>query len=493
VTLPGTEIKALERDLGELVARHDRARDLRDFGRWKDDPVGFIRDVLHGQPWHAQEAIAHAVRDHPLVVVRSANAVGKDWVSARLALWWVYARRGLALVTGPTERQVVEVVMGELGRAWRRAKDLPGELYRTALRVPEAGGLLAYTSTESSRLTGFHAPRVLAILTEAQGVEDFAFEGLLACATGAEDRVLAVGNPLAPSGRFFAASRPSSGWHALRIAASEHPNIVQDREVIPGGPSQAFVQRIAKEYGHGSGVYLARVEGEFPQESEDALCARSWVQAANDRWASGEMEEQAASAPVVLSLDPARYGPDESILLVKAGPVVREIIGWRKKGTAESAGRVLAYLDEHELSRTETRVVVDEPGLGGGVLDALEEQGANVKAYNGGRKAGNPKRFLNTRAQAFWKLRKRLECGQLALPEDEKLSDELCSIRWRVNSSGLVQIEPKDRLRARIGRSCDRADALAAALWAEKAVVPTVGPIGMLKPWHESMTRMMER
>ncbi len=191
----------LERDLGDLLGRHERARELSDFARYAEDPVGFIRDVLHGKPWSRQVEIAHAVRDHPLVVVRSANAVGKDWVSAHLALWWVCARRGLVLLTGPTERQVVEIVMGELGRAWRQARALPGDLYRTALRVPGAGGVLAYTSTEASRLTGFHAPLVMAILTEAQGVEDFAWEALLACATGAEDRVLAVGNPLAPSGR----------------------------------------------------------------------------------------------------------------------------------------------------------------------------------------------------------------------------------------------------------------------------------------------------
>ncbi len=49
-------------------------------------------------------------------MVRSANGCGKDWLAARLALWWVYARQGLVLLTGPTERQVVEIVMGEVAR-----------------------------------------------------------------------------------------------------------------------------------------------------------------------------------------------------------------------------------------------------------------------------------------------------------------------------------------------------------------------------------------
>jgi len=213
-------VEALGGDLGELIVRHDSGADLSRFARYADDPVGFIREVLGGEPWTKQEEIAGSAADHPLTVVRSANAVGKDWTAARLALWWFYACRGLALVTGPTERQVREVVMGEVTRAFRSTADLPGELCTSALRLgdTETAGILAFTSTEASRLTGFHAPRVPAVLTEAQGVEDFAWGGLLVCATCGEDRVLAVGNPLAPSGRFY-------GKSLVRLALSADPGL----------------------------------------------------------------------------------------------------------------------------------------------------------------------------------------------------------------------------------------------------------------------------
>jgi phage terminase large subunit len=56
-----------------------------------------------------------------------------------------------------------------------------------------------------------------------------------------------------------------------------------------------------------------------------------------------------------------------------------------------------------------------------------------------------------------------LERGTLDLPPDEKLTDELCSIRWSIALDGKIELESKDQLRARLGRSPDRADALSMA------------------------------
>jgi len=56
-----------------------------------------------------------------------------------------------------------------------------------------------------------------------------------------------------------------------------------------------------------------------------------------------------------------------------------------------------------------------------------------------------------------------LEDGLIALPRDEALFDELAAIRWRATSNGKIQIEPKDDLKNRLGRSPDRADAVVLA------------------------------
>ncbi len=56
-----------------------------------------------------------------------------------------------------------------------------------------------------------------------------------------------------------------------------------------------------------------------------------------------------------------------------------------------------------------------------------------------------------------------MEQGQIALPHDEELFDELVAIGWRATSNGKIQIEPKEVLKNRLGRSPDRADAVVLA------------------------------
>ena len=471
-------VDRLKTDVGELLeARVVRGRDV-DFSRYANDPIGFIRDVLHETepgPWSAQIEIAESVRDHQLTVVQSNNSAGKDWLSARLALWWVYCCNGLVLLSGPTERQVREVCMKEVRRAFNRAPDLHGELFSMALRTGEADrGILAFTSADASRLTGFHAPKILAILTEAQGCEEYAFEAIFSCATGEDDRILAVGNPLSPTGRFYNIAT-SGSWNSLTISASDHPNLIQGKTVIPGGPTTLWAERIAQEYGRGSGTYRSRVEGQFPDSGEESLFLRSWLDDAAQRWEDNTFAREAAKATPLLSCDPARHGPDATCVAVRRGPVLESLTTWHGSSLVDTAERVSEIAEEEGVTprwqrmsstvRSRGRIVVDTVGVGAGVTDILKEKGFSVVQYQGGAFTGymDRKKFLNERARSFWHLRKLLEDGVIALPPDAKLFDELMATNWTPTMDDRVQFEKKTALKARLGRSPDRADAVVMA------------------------------
>jgi hypothetical protein len=85
-----------------------------------------------------------------------------------------------------------------------------------------------------------------------------------------------------------------------------------------------------------------------------------------------------------LALDPARKGPDSSVLALRYGDVVEELVVWQKLRTTDSARRAVAEMERLgvPLSRG---ITVDEPGLGGGVIDALEDLGVHVRPFNGGQ------------------------------------------------------------------------------------------------------------
>ena len=103
-------------------------------------------------------------------------------------------------------------------------------------------------------------------------------------------------------------------------------------------------------------------------------------------------------------------------------------------------------------------------GIGAGVIDRLREQGYDAQAVNFGLKL-NSIRYLNTRAYCHWKVREALNPeseNPLAIPEKfSRLVTELIAIEHTFNSSGQIQIEPKENVKKKLGHSPDQADALA--------------------------------
>lgn len=496
---PRTGLRQLEDDLGELLEAHEATTAGRDLSEYEDDPVGFIREVLDADPWRLQEEVAEAVEEEPLVTVRSCHAAGKDWLAARLALWWTYARRGLVVLTGPTGAQVEEILMrGEVREAFR-GSGLSGELHVRALRPggEEAAGILARTATGVSRMTGFHSARVLFVITEAQDPDiSHAWDAGFACITGSEDRLLTLGNPTQKAGRFYRAHRPKSDWRTFQIVASDVPNVARCETVVPGLLTREGVDRFASEYGEDSGFYQSRVLAEFPEEAEGGLIRREWLEEAADPRRRGKLRDEIHGSERIAALDPARRGPDASVLAFRRGPILQELLIWRgERDTTELVEKVTSALFDRGIrprrerltaverergkSRAPTgRVVVDEVGLGGGVLDRLKDDGWAAVGYNGGRTPEESERFSNRRAEAYWTLRDRLEKGEIALPDEEELFEELLALRWRPTAGGKVQLERKEDLRSRLGRSPDRADAVAMAFAAPKRrAPPSVEPV----------------
>ena len=481
------ELDRFRADVGAIVASHATRKGRTDFTVYADDPVGFLRDVLRCTPWERQCAMAELVRDHPRSCIVSANSIGKDWLLARLFLWWVYARQGMVIATSVTDRQARLITMREVRRAFLAAPALPGDLFQMELRVTDSSGIIAFTSDHIERLVGFHHPRLLLALSEGQGLDAFVFEAAHACATGAANKIVVYGNPTIVAGPFHAAAT-SDNWQTLTIPASLHPNIVHAREEIPGGPSVAWIDTMAEEYGRTSSIFRSRVLSEWPDESIEGLLKRSWLVAAFQRHEQGTLADAAfryrprgaddPAAPVsvlqaakvgfspLVSVDPSRYGADATVAAVIRGRVVERLVTWHGASLTASADTVIALAHACWTNRqvAPPRLVVDGVGLGSGLVDVLRERRWHVTDYNGGSRSVLPDKYLNRRAADHWALRTALEEGTIALPRDEMLLEEALAVEWQTAPLGQIQIVSKDDIRKTLGRSPDRLDAIVMGL-----------------------------
>lgn len=165
-----------------------------------------------------------------------------------------------------------------------------------------------------------------------------------------------------------------------------------------------------------------------------------------------------SAAPMLLGVDVARFGDDASVLAFRRGQDARSIPirEYRGMDTMALAGQVVLACGEFGVDY----IFVDGVGVGGGVVDRLRTMGIyNVLDVNAAAKSDIPE-CVNKRAEMYYALREWLRGGG-CIGNDTALHKELCSMQYRYTDDRRLRLEPKDEVRKRIGKSPDRADALA--------------------------------
>ena len=130
-----------------------------------------------------------------------------------------------------------------------------------------------------------------------------------------------------------------------------------------------------------------------------------------------------------------------------------------------------------------TDAVVDAGGgYAGAVIERLQDNSISYIRFNGagssnGRTLDSKLPFANKRAETWWRFREALDPTQaggskIALPPSQSLLADLtapCLDAKALEQRGVIQIEPKEDLRGRLGRSPDEGD-VAVMCWSEGAV-----------------------
>ena len=433
--------------------------------RCQCDPLFFSEHILGGeQPWARQCDIMRSVRDYPRIVVPSGFAVGKTWVAARIALWFLFSfPHSLVITTAPTWRQVENILWAEIRRQHTEsARPLGGTVIRTQIKITDNWFAIGMSTDDPTRFQGFHSAHLLLVFDEAAGIDRTVWDAAEGQMASAHARWLAIGNPVAPSGPFYDACKGEL-WHTIPTSCLDTPNVTEGRVAYPKLVTSQWVEDRKREWGEESPLYQSRVLGQFPTASEHGLIPLAWILEANKAAVDLPEHKTLQDDERKVGVDVARSGADATVFLLREGNVVSEIEEHHQLSTTESTGKLIQFVER--LSVQWHNVYIDVIGIGAGVVDRLREQDRGVCAVNFGAGAVQSERYANARAECYWGVRDALRLAdesRLRIPAKfGRLCSELVSVEWSATSSGKILIEPKEAVKKRIGRSPDHADALA--------------------------------
>ncbi len=448
---------------------------LNDFKRAQqlsiENPAWWCENVLGTSPWEKQRLILESVRDNKKTAVASCHGAGKSFTAANVALWFLYNHRpAIVITTAPTDRQVRGILWKEIRTMHSKAKvPLGGSLLTQELKLDTDWWMWGFTAPDydPDRFQGYHEENVLVIVDEAVGVSDQIFQGVDGILTGKNSRLLCISNPTEATGTFGQMYK-SAGVKKFFISAFDTPNFTQLGITMEDIKSGAWKDKVGDKdlpypklidpewvwdkydrWGEESPSFESRVLGQFPTHNTDALIPMAWINAAVTR----KLEP---GKPIQLAVDVARFGPDETVMMLRRGQVARIVKTLPMSDTMTTTGHTIDQMRKHgaEISK------IDGDGIGGGVVDRLREQGHPCSEMRSGQSPMDTEQYINTRAEWWWTLRKRFEAGEIDIEDDPELITQLASIKYFFDSAGRIKIESKEDMKKRGISSPDRADAL---------------------------------
>src|SRR3990167_5951815 len=262
---------------------------------------------------------------------------------------------------------------------------------------------------------------------------------------------------------------PPEGWHPPK-------KWVEYGEVNRLAPDQlywAFVKNrdMATATGQPEDEPCWKFKQEYPSNSEEAFqtAGNSFVPSA--LVAKARKGSVIGLGPLIIGVDPARGGGDKTGIVSRrgrrAGQDICEL--WDVDDTMIIAGRVAKLIKLYAPQA----VNIDVGGLGAGVVDRLKELGyREINAVNfGSSPVGvgptGDELYENRRAEMWDVMRDWFaDPAGVQVPDLDSLHGDICAPVWgsgqtRHKSNNELVIEPKDKIRERLGSSPDLGDALA--------------------------------
>jgi hypothetical protein len=455
-------------------------------GQYRFDPLGYVMfafpwgkpgtslaDESGPEPWQRDilQKLGKGLRtglDSPdeavRVAVASGHGVGKSALVAWIILWAMATlsdTRGI--VTANTEGQLRTKTWPELAKWLALCGHRHWFTYTaTSLHSAKPGrdktwrvDAITWSENNTEAIAGLHnkGRRAFALFDEASAIPAPVWETIEGALTDAGTELFwtVFGNPTRSAGRFrecFAGGRFAHRWGPLQI---------DSRSVSMTNKAQ--IASWVKDYGEDSDFVRVRVRGIFPRAGTMQFIDSERIGDSVTR--SPELDP---TAPLIMGVDIARHGEDQTVIRFRRGLDARSIpaVKFRIPDLMLVASRIMEQVNSHNPDA----VFIDGTGIGWGVLDRLNQLGCScaVGIDFGARAdrtdAGDATaKYANKRAEMWGFMKEWLRFG--CIPNDPDLIADLGNVEYGYDASDAILLERKDDMRRRGLASPDDGDALA--------------------------------
>jgi hypothetical protein len=502
-----------------MAAARFAPRTSDEFAQWSREKIG---TWLTPQQLQIDESMLR----NRYTAVPSCHASGKSRFAACKSGYFIDSHplgSAFFVSTAPSSAQVEGVLWRELRRV-HAAAGLRGRITRGGFPQWHVGEELVgfgRRPKEIASFQGVHAKFILIVIEEADGVPEELWTAVDTLTSSGVVRVLAIGNPDSSDSHFATVCRADSGWNVVRIDGLRSPNFTRQAvlafpelyqyfldnhipfsdESVTGIPAYVrqqwresllspewvnerlrkwgvtrFLDEDGKPRWRESSLWQSKVRGMTPEEGAEGLIPLSWAERAmnrHDEWIAAGRPR--AEGRLILGCDVADTGKDETVTTYRYGPIVEEMTRIGQQDTETTAERIKGRI--HATPRS--LAVVDANGIGVGVFNRLRRLNVRVhgfvgsQAVHGATDRTGELTFANKRSAAYWHVRELLDPvngpDNLAIPRDPDLLADLTVPRWKIKTGAIIQVEPKEDVSKRLGRSPDCGDAVVMTFWPTSA------------------------
>lgn len=429
--------------------------------RWREHPAQFVREVFQVEPDLWQTEILEAFNSNPRMAMTACKGPGKTCLLAWICWYFLFTRiDSKVAAVSITADTLTDTLWAELS-FWQSkspllqqyftitgtrvaSKERPSTWWASARTYPRN----ANPQQQADTLAGLHAKSVLILIDEAGGVPAPVLATADAILSGGGDQhIILAGNPTNQNSALGqAVINQRADWHVTEITGDPDDPKRASRVDINWARKQIAL------WGRDNPWVLVNVFGRFPPSGLNTMISPDQVRDAQRRHYH---ESEFSGFPYIIGVDVARFGDDEIVFFPRQGKIAYPPLRMRNLDTVFVASHLSRICNERHADS----VQIDISGSAG-VYDVFRNFGHSeaIGVQFGGR-AREEHKFTNMRAEMTWNMCEDIKAG-LALPPVPEMVLGLSTMTYAFDRQGRIQIEEKDQIKSRIGRSPDLEDAL---------------------------------